>query len=1041
LSQDRVEDFRIFFGPLLTDVSEFHASTPIDYVMISGDLVDKGGLSFSYRNRCFWIFKDTVLQPIQESLKIETTQIYLVPGNHDVFRETDDRYQDIGLRQELNSIEKVNDFIDKEGNIGNRVRVYKEFEKELYYDHPQKYLSYYQSAFISEKNSKKVGIACLNSSWRSYDTETDLHNLLVGERQITRAIDYLQKADIRIALIHHPVDWLAEFDQLCISTALEKHFNMVFCGHIHRNTAWTRTTMYNGIFVSVAPANWVYGARTDSIVYGNGYSIIDVDENNFTINVHHRRFSYAKSKYVPNTELGNDLGISTFDLPTTMEIEKRKEDARLVSGIKSTHFDALNEHLITYSTDTAAPKDIKGIFVMPQVVEKIDYKGDKKKDNEITFSINDICSYPGSQIIFGSKEYGKTVLLDRIILEFADNLGLYGQLPVRFDFQEIGNRRIESIINQFLGISISCVDDLLQTHNAVLLIDNLSFGLYDHKNLNRLETFLIAHPNTKVICTSSQIVEGSIPIELFDYPFFASMRKLHIRSFRTQEIRRLVKNWFSTRPMLDQDDKIDKLVRLLLVLNLPRTPLAISMFLWIIEQQEHYQPINHATMLENFIERLFLKHSKKEIYQDRFDYRNKERLLSDIAFEMLTKGSDNYRLPYRRLNEFIDDYMHAKKFEFIRTEDVLEHYLSKGILIEETDETERYVRFRFSCFLKYFLMRKMTFDPDFKSYVLDERNFLAFSDEIDYFTGVKRDADEILETIVSRMEAEFKSTLEFINRLPHTFDNIFDTRESFVAKADEAFLARLAEQKKPTQEEIDQLQDEVLEQIIPEKGISRKEFTISNRKRMELLWTLAAKVLKNTEETTKANLKNNSYNSVLHCSMAFANLWKYHIEKHIEENKENPDFKLDQELDIQRQVLPLIHQLYLYFLLGTTKLSVVFRDKLEADEANKNVSDFERFISTFIYSDIRGPNSNDWIRKFIKKVRHPHLVDMTLFKLVSYYLFRSKTKEADQQYENMIGDLMINAKKLKGSKKSGIIRDLRLRKTREKGKIGKKKIK
>jgi len=231
------------------------------------------------------------------------------------------------------------------------------------------------------------------------------------------------------------------------------------------------------------------------------------------------------------------------------------------------------------------------------------------------------------------------------------------------------------------------------------------------------------------------------------------------------------------------------------------------------------------------------------------------------------------------------------------------------------------------------------------------------------------------------------------------------------------------------------MQDEVLDQMIPEKGIMRKELAISNRKRMELLWTLGAKILKNTEETTKANLKYNAYISVLHCSMAFANLWKYHIEKHIEENKANPDFKLDQELEIQRQVLPLIHQLYVYFLLGTTKLSVIFREKIEADENEKKLSDFERFITTFIYSDIRGYNSNEYIRRFIKKVRHPHLVDMTLFKLVSYYLFRSKTKQTDYQYENLIGDLIVSARKLKRYKKANIIRDLRLRRTEDRGKI------
>jgi len=1032
LAQNHMEDFRLLFKPLISDIQEFHATENIDFIIISGDLVDKGGLSFDNRGGCFNVFFDTVIRPLQDAVGLSINQIYLVPGNHDVFQDDDDYYQEIGLQKELNSAEEVNNFIDSHARESiKRILPYKKFESDIYQKHPQKSLTEYQSSFISKKNGMTIGIACLNSSWRSYDSEKDLHLLLVGERQLTRALDFIEKTDIKIALIHHPVDWLADFDQYCVSTALERSFELVFCGHVHRNSAWVQTGVYGGIFISAAPCNWYSGIRTDSLTFVNGYSIIDFDPVNLSMQVHHRRFSYSKNKYVPNTDLGNDQGISSFQLPTTTELEMRKEEAKLVSNIKSVHFDSMNEHLITYNTDTLAPKNIKGLFVMPRVVEKIEYRGEQREE-EKPLSIQEICTFSRNQIIFGAKEAGKTVLLDRIVLELGENLDLYKKIPVHFDFQEMGNRRIETLINRFLGIGITCVEGLLRAHKIVLLIDNMTFSSYDNRNLSRLADFLAANDNIQLIGASPQIVEGAFPVEIFDFPFFASMRKLHVKSFRTLEIRQLVKNWFSSRPTPDQDDKIEKLVRILLALNLPRTPLAISMFLWIIEQQENYQPINHATMLENFIEKLFLKHSRKEIYSDRFDYRNKERLLSEIAYEMLTRGLENYRLSSRYVTDFIDDYMRAKKFEFVSASDVLEHFLEKGILIEESEGQDTHIRFRFSCFLKYFLMRKMEYNPKFKEFVLDDSRFLAFVDELDYFTGIKRDADDILETVITRMEAEYKGILELIGQLPRTFDNIFDTHESFAAKADEAFMSRLTEQKKPAQSEIDQMQDEVLDKIMPEKGIVRKEISISNQKRMERLWALAAKVLKNTEETTKEGLKYNAYVSILRCSMAYATLWKFNIEKHIEANKENPEFKLDQELELQRQVLPLINQLYLFYLLGTTKLSVIFREKIQADEKAIKISDFERFITTFIYADIRGTDYLKLVRGFIKRVRHPHLVDMTLFKLISYYFFRSKTKESDYRYENMIGDLIVNAKKLKSSKKTKIIRDLRLKKMKEK---------
>jgi predicted NACHT family NTPase len=99
-------------------------------------------------------------------------------------------------------------------------------------------------------------------------------------------------------------------------------------------------------------------------------------------------------------------------------------------------------------------------------------------------------------------------------------------------------------------------------------------------------------------------------------------------------------------------------------LNIPRTPLAVSMFLWIIEQQENYKPINNATMLENFIERLFKKQSSSEIYSEKFDYRNKERLLAEISFFMYSNKQINYRVSKRDLIKFIYDHLRALKFGF-----------------------------------------------------------------------------------------------------------------------------------------------------------------------------------------------------------------------------------------------------------------------------------------------------------------------------------------------------------------------------------------
>jgi hypothetical protein len=910
-------------------------------------------------------------------------------------------------------------------------------QKEFHKEHPLKVLTNHHSLFKIQIGANSLGIACLNTAWRSRDESNDKRTLILGERQLSEAKTFFNDTNINIALLHHPVDWLVDFDRKCVEPLLENIFQLVFCGHVHSSSSWIKSDIYNGLFISVAPSNWKYGIHESEGEFRNGYSIIDFDAILSEVQITNRRYSHSKLEFVPNNDRGDHEGVSRLQLPTPSEFKQQHYEIELSDVIRNRHYEVLNEHLLTYNTDTKAPQKLQNIFVFPRIVEKVQFEGEKKQ-KEKPLSIDEICGYPENQIIFGVKEAGKTILLDRILIHFNDNIRSLRLIPVYIDFRQIGNTKIESLISRYLGTGIKAVKAMIGEHKIVLLVDNLSFNAEDFEQLSAIEEFLKNTEGAKMIGTSLQSTEGIIPTDLFEYPFFTSMRKLHIKTFGATETRHLIKNWFSKNPAPDIEERVEKLIDTLLTLNLPRTPLAVSMFLWILEQQENYKPINNATMLENFIEKLFSKHAKKEIYSDKFDYHNKERLLSEIAHFMFEKNLADYRLSARDLIDFIDDNLRLKKFDFIQAKEILDHFLARGVLVEELESTGSYVRFRFECFMHYFLMKKMYHDDTFRKFVLDDKNYLMFTDEIDFYTGIKRDSSDILEKVVKGMNDEFLSVIEIISQQPDTFDGIFRTHKSIVSSIGENFLIRLSETPKPSQSEIDSTRDDVLEKVNVEKGIKKKNYNLSKRKRMELLWTLAAGVLKNTEETTVRDLKYNAFCDIIKCSMAYAILWKVDIERYVAENEKREGFRLDEEVDVQRRVLPIIHELWLKMLLGTKKLSVVFQEKIKADEKDSRVSDFEKFISVFLYSDIKGRDCITHMRYFIRNVHNNYLVDMTLFKVLSYYFLRSKTKEADKQYENLIGDLIVHAKGLSKVKKGKIIQNFRDRRKKETKRIGKK---
>ena len=110
----------------------------------------------------------------------------------------------------------------------------------------------------------------------------------------------------------------------------------------------------------------------------------------------------------------------------------------------------------------------------------------------------------------------------------------------------------------------------------------------------------------------------------------------------------------------------------------------------------------------------------------------------------------------------IENYLKSKRFDDFASEEIINHFFEKSVIIKENDGAETFARFRFSCFLQYFLTKKMEVDPNFKDYVLQENVFLKFCDEIDYYTGLKRDEYEILKLLIERMNDEYKDLLNII---------------------------------------------------------------------------------------------------------------------------------------------------------------------------------------------------------------------------------------------------------------------------------------
>ena len=590
LNKDQLYDAEKFvLKALLKDLKKYSSEKPIDFILISGDLIDKGGANFDNDiDNAFITFQKKIIEPIIEQLYISNRRIFFCPGNHDVDRHADADYIEKGLCQALSCTEEVNNFIasNKEEGI-KRILPFKNFEKSYHKGYPEIHkITNFHSSYIASIDSYKVGISCLNSCWRCYGSDSDKWSIMLGERQVTEAREMIEDCDLKLAVIHHPLDWLAEFDNKAVRNFLYKDYDLIFCGHVHESSSWVTTNYYGGAFVSAAPSNWSFNIRATDRFTANGYSIVDYDIGQ-KITVHHRRYSHQKESFDPNTDLGDDHGMATFDIPKSDQLTAIQEELQVATQIENAHFDSINEHLLSYYTDTKAPKSLDELFVHPRLARKIEPDPEKEEQEEIC-TTSELCDADENTVIFGTKESGKTILLDKILVDITKNIVRYKKTPVYYDFLEIRGKRIETIISRFLNIGIRKIDGFLNDHKLVLLVDNISFDDSRQYDLYSLVSFLNEHPNVRIIATSLQAIEGVIPADFFKYEFFALFKAIHIKSFKTKEMRALITRWFSKGKLFDTPLKLDNLIQFFTTLNLPRTPLAISMFLWIIEQQENY---------------------------------------------------------------------------------------------------------------------------------------------------------------------------------------------------------------------------------------------------------------------------------------------------------------------------------------------------------------------------------------------------------------------------------------------------------------------
>lgn len=975
----------------------------IDLIFITGDLINKGGKDFQSIDNAFKSFETLFIDKILNSLNIHKNQIIICPGNHDINRDEILDFEENGIKAVMNKgADSISQFMKRgysDISYGiKRIKAYKEFEKEYYNGYANSIITNFESNHILNIDGLNIGISSFNTAWRCYDGKEEI---VVGQSQLDNSRHIIKNCDIKIAIMHHAVDFLIESEKRTVKEYIEGNYDYLFLGHVHSGDSHLNIGLRGSIFTSIVQSHDECNKNIRNIDYAIGYSIIDIDNEERKIIYRNRRYIPSHKTYADNVDLLGELGYKEYPM---IEGEEKKEQTyikSLIKRIEDVHVEEFNSHLLSFKTDSIAPKNINDIFVLPKIIESINNEGKKE---ETIYDIENIINSENNLIIFGEKESGKTVLLDKITIDLLEKFNIYNKIPVRIDLKNI--QTIEKSIRSFLSESISKVKKLIDDNKILLIIDNLDYSMEGKRSLEELKLFMVKNKKIKVICSCESNMSNEIPREIMGDEFFYGFTRLYIENWKSNEIEELIVSWFDNTEI-----EVNDIVEIFQNIRISVTPLNISMFLWVMEHQKNYKIINDAKLIECFFEHLLEKLKVDDVYYDTFDYTNKITFLGNLAYKMLS-NTYKYKILYEDLITYVYEYMHNRKF-IMNGEEFINYLIDKGILISQRIDNKRFIAFRFECFYRYFLMQYMLISDDFRDYVISKENYLMFSDEIVYYTGIKRNQEGLLKELANRMKSEFKDHKILLDkRHKKSYDEYFEVRNCLADKVDTVDIERMKEKKKYSiRHEKTKYVDNQLSSInknVVVGEVSEKDIHESNIDRLFENLVLVAKVLRNTEETENGNLKNEVYRAVLSSSIIYSIMSKLIMDEYIQElleSEHDEQFKsFLKELELTSKLVPMMNQELLNKLLSTAKLEMVIQEEMDNIIDNTDVSELEKYIGTFLLFNINKNKGLIYLNKLIKRFKKSYIKDLLLMNAMWLHK-QSESEHWDKIYERMVAEI------------------------------------
>ncbi|MGU9811909.1 metallophosphoesterase [Pseudomonas sp. LF052] len=721
-------DHSRIINALCKDIALADKDKKIDAILCTGDIANKGNTSKSAIEA-----QETVIRKIINSVNSPVTFLSC-PGNHDAnLKDRDDLYSSIYTN--ITTPEHANNLVESLISKGDtpflgHMRGYVELSRKI---DPSTYSG--NMLFTTKKikiDSVQVGISSLNSTWRTAGGGSqDRNNLYVGERQIEISHEEINDCDIKIAMMHHTLDWLAPEEKNKIQRVLSTNFDLLLCGHNHNNSATQTTSTLGNLLIS--NTGCIYESRD----HYNGYSIIDINSNENTLKIEAREYYSQRDEFDSSPRFAKN-GLYDFNLS--------QKNGAIKTSISSTAINAAlekaNSKLLSFSASDIAPKHLSSIFVEPPLAKKSEKNLAASNDLDTNDTDEIVTLHSLSQekidiVFIGKRESGKSTLLNHIAVNRFMEFHCNARVGLLIDISTLSRLTIAAIITQaieFLGNEILKKELITLLENGEVLVIFDSFDLHDSAHRKLIEEFREKYSEPRYILATNEELQDDLSLEKL--PSLKNNPTIvYIHSFKIKQTKELVRKWFGEHDQ-NSEERFTLVKKLLSKLNVPQTPFLVSILLWVIEQQPTAKLINQASAIEALIFGLLEKFTESKSRQN-YDSNIQSHFLSELSTSM-----DEANAEWVNSNEFeifVSTYFNSRGLT-VPSRGFTEELLRKGLLYESNQK----ISFKFDCFRAFFLANKLADSKEALAKVLTPLSIANYTTELDLLTGLHRARKDIL---------------------------------------------------------------------------------------------------------------------------------------------------------------------------------------------------------------------------------------------------------------------------------------------------------